>query len=153
MHDHLTAVPGGCRKSLPRYLNVQLRMDLFIKWVVVNIFLPITDIAPAKAPLNRFSIRAAQRRPSFGWRKNQNTFQRHLVQPGEYVVRFYNLHLTLNRCSTESFAKFSRIEKDFEKEGPENPLNELYRKTEETELVQAEKRVWARQAELLRNCL
>ena len=40
--------------------------------------------------------------------------------------------------------RFSQIEMELEKEGPENPLNELYRKTEETELVQAEKRVRAR---------
>jgi hypothetical protein len=44
---------------------------------------------------------------------------------------------------------FSQIEADLEKKGPENPLNELYRKTEETELVQAEKRVRARHAESL----
>jgi len=151
MHDHLTAFPGGCRKSLPRYLNVQLRMDLFIKWVVVNIFLPITDTAPAKAPLNRFSIRAAQWCPSFGWRKNQNRFQGHLAQPGVYVVRFYKSTSNVKQVLNGEFCKkFSRIEKDLEKEGLENPLNELYRKTEETELVQAEKRV---RAKLLRNCL
>jgi len=40
--------------------------------------------------------------------------------------------------------RFSQIEMDLEKEGPENPLNELYRKAEETELAQAEKRVRAR---------
>lgn len=45
--------------------------------------------------------------------------------------------------------KFSRIEADLEKEGPENPLNELYRRSEETELAQAEKRVRARLAGLV----
>lgn len=40
--------------------------------------------------------------------------------------------------------RFSQIEMDLEKEGHENPLNELYRKAEETELAQAEKRVRAR---------
>ncbi|KAG7099091.1 hypothetical protein E1B28_000965 [Marasmius oreades] len=40
--------------------------------------------------------------------------------------------------------KFSLIEADLEKDGQENPLNELYRRTEETELAQAEKRVKAR---------
>jgi len=42
--------------------------------------------------------------------------------------------------------KFSQIEADLEKEGDENPLNELYRKAEETELAQAEKRVKERLA-------
>lgn len=40
--------------------------------------------------------------------------------------------------------EFSKIEDSLEKEGNENPLNELYRKAEETELGQAEKRVRAR---------
>jgi hypothetical protein len=41
------------------------------------------------------------------------------------------------------------IEDDLEKEGGANPLNELYRLSEEMELVQAEKRVRARLAGLL----
>ncbi|KAL0071862.1 hypothetical protein AAF712_000784 [Marasmius tenuissimus] len=45
--------------------------------------------------------------------------------------------------------KFSQIEADLEKEGDENPLNVLYRKAEETELAQAEKRVKARLAGLV----
>lgn len=45
--------------------------------------------------------------------------------------------------------QFSQIEADLEKEGDENPLNQLYKKSEETELVQAEKRVRARLANLL----
>ncbi|KAG6842235.1 hypothetical protein C0991_000205 [Blastosporella zonata] len=40
--------------------------------------------------------------------------------------------------------EFSKIEDDLEKEGSENPLNELYRRSEESELGQAEKRVRAR---------
>jgi len=44
---------------------------------------------------------------------------------------------------------FSKIEEDLEKEGSENPLNELYRKSEEMPLVQAEKRVRARLAGLM----
>ncbi|KAF8898783.1 Acetohydroxy acid isomeroreductase, catalytic domain-containing protein, partial [Infundibulicybe gibba] len=45
--------------------------------------------------------------------------------------------------------EFSKIEEDLEKDGPENPLNELYRRSGETELGQAEKRVRARLADLL----
>jgi len=44
---------------------------------------------------------------------------------------------------------FSKIEQDLEKEGLANPLNELYRRSEETELAQAEKRVRARLSGLL----
>ncbi|TFY67130.1 hypothetical protein EVJ58_g1822 [Rhodofomes roseus] len=45
--------------------------------------------------------------------------------------------------------EFTKIEADLEKEGDENPLNVLYKKSEETELVQAEKRVRSRLANLL----
>lgn len=45
--------------------------------------------------------------------------------------------------------EFSKIEADLEKEGAENPLNELYRKSEESELGQAEKRVRQRLAGIL----
>ena len=45
--------------------------------------------------------------------------------------------------------EFSKIEDDLEKEGDENPLNILYKKSEESELGQAEKRVRARLAGLL----
>ncbi|KAF8445900.1 IlvN-domain-containing protein [Boletus edulis BED1] len=44
---------------------------------------------------------------------------------------------------------FSLIADDLEKDGSANPLNELYRRSEEMELVQAEKRVRARLAGLL----
>ncbi|EGO00490.1 hypothetical protein SERLA73DRAFT_181112 [Serpula lacrymans var. lacrymans S7.3] len=55
-----------------------------------------------------------------------------------------------NQVLNGKFCKaFSLIEEDLEKEGAENPLNELYRRSEETELAQAEKRVRARLAELL----
>lgn len=40
--------------------------------------------------------------------------------------------------------EFSKIEGALEKEGDENPLNELYKKSEASELGQAEKRVRAR---------
>ncbi|KAF9453851.1 IlvN-domain-containing protein [Macrolepiota fuliginosa MF-IS2] len=46
-------------------------------------------------------------------------------------------------------AEFSRLEDGLEKEGDENPLNELYRRADETELAKAEKRVRARLAGLL----
>jgi hypothetical protein len=44
---------------------------------------------------------------------------------------------------------FSQIEDDLDKEGDTNPLNELYKRSEEMELVKAEKRVRARLAGLL----
>ncbi|KIJ26122.1 hypothetical protein M422DRAFT_272815, partial [Sphaerobolus stellatus SS14] len=47
-------------------------------------------------------------------------------------------------------AAFAKIENDLEKEGPENPLEELYRKTEESELGQAEIRVRERLKEQLK---
>ncbi|EJD04103.1 IlvN-domain-containing protein [Fomitiporia mediterranea MF3/22] len=50
-----------------------------------------------------------------------------------------------NQILSGKFAKeFSKIEDALDKEGSENPLNELYRRAEETELGQAEKRVRAR---------
>ncbi|ESK97934.1 ketol-acid reductoisomerase [Moniliophthora roreri MCA 2997] len=55
-----------------------------------------------------------------------------------------------NQVLNGSFCKkFSEIEADLEKVGPQNPLHELYRKAEETELAQAEKRVKARLSNLL----
>lgn len=45
--------------------------------------------------------------------------------------------------------EFTKIEADLEKEGAANPLNELYRRSEESELGQAEKRVRARLAGLI----
>lgn len=42
--------------------------------------------------------------------------------------------------------EFSKIEADLEKEGSANPLNELYRMSEESELGKAEKRVRSRLA-------
>jgi len=45
--------------------------------------------------------------------------------------------------------ELSKIEADLELVGPQNPLNELYRKAEETEMAQAEKRVRERLAQLL----
>lgn len=50
-----------------------------------------------------------------------------------------------NRVLNGAFAKeFSKIEDALEKEGPENPLEELYRRSEETELGKAEIRVRSR---------
>lgn len=45
--------------------------------------------------------------------------------------------------------EFQKIEADLEKEGNDNPLNVLYRKSEATELGQAEQRVRKRLADLL----
>ncbi|KAF4605181.1 hypothetical protein EYR40_003964 [Pleurotus pulmonarius] len=51
-------------------------------------------------------------------------------------------NILYNQVLNGKFCKeFSKIEADLEKEGAENPLNELYRKSEESELGQAEKRV------------
>ncbi|KAG6857530.1 hypothetical protein H0H87_000129 [Tephrocybe sp. NHM501043] len=59
-------------------------------------------------------------------------------------------HVLYNQVLNGKFCEeFSKIEDDLEKEGPENPLNELYRRSEESELGQAEKRVRARLAGLL----
>lgn len=55
-----------------------------------------------------------------------------------------------NQILSGKFSKeFSKLEDDLEKEGEGNPLNELYRRTEESELAQAEKRVRSRLAGLL----
>lgn len=57
-------------------------------------------------------------------------------------------HILHNQVLNGKFCKeFSKIEDDLEKEGPENPLNELYRRSEASELGQAEKRVRQRLAE------
>ena len=44
--------------------------------------------------------------------------------------------------------ELSKIEDDLEKDGPENPLNELYRRAEESELGRAEIRVRQRLGQL-----
>ncbi|KAI0076056.1 IlvN-domain-containing protein [Panus rudis PR-1116 ss-1] len=55
-----------------------------------------------------------------------------------------------NRVLNGKFAEeFSKIEDALEKEGDENPLEQLYKKSEESELGQAEKRVRERLAGLL----
>ncbi|KAF8905547.1 hypothetical protein CPB84DRAFT_1814170 [Gymnopilus junonius] len=55
-----------------------------------------------------------------------------------------------NQILNGKFAEhLSKIEPDLEKDGLQNPLNQLYAKAEETELVQAEKRVRGRLADLL----
>ncbi|KAG6849509.1 hypothetical protein H0H93_007863 [Arthromyces matolae] len=54
-------------------------------------------------------------------------------------------HILHNQVLNGKFCEeFSKIEDDLEKEGDQNPLNELYRRSEESELGQAEKRVRAR---------
>jgi len=60
------------------------------------------------------------------------------------------LLISLMQILNGKFCKtFSQIEDDLDKEGDANPLNELYRRSEEMELVKAEKRVKARLAGLL----
>lgn len=55
-----------------------------------------------------------------------------------------------NQVINGKFAShLTKIEADLEKDGLDNPLNELYRRAEETELVQAEKRVKQRLSGLL----
>jgi len=55
-----------------------------------------------------------------------------------------------NQVLNGKFCKeFTKIEDKLEEEGHKNPLNELYRRSEETELAQAEKRVRARLANLI----
>ncbi|KAF8807366.1 IlvN-domain-containing protein [Phlegmacium glaucopus] len=55
-----------------------------------------------------------------------------------------------NQILSGNFCReFSKIEADLELDGLANPLNELYRKAEETELAQAEKRVRRHLADLL----
>jgi len=66
------------------------------------------------------------------------------------AIREHFKHILHNQVLNGKFCgEFSKIEADLEKEGDENPLNQLYKKSEETELVQAEKRVRARLANLL----
>ncbi|KAF9568425.1 IlvN-domain-containing protein [Agrocybe pediades] len=55
-----------------------------------------------------------------------------------------------NQVLNGKFSKeLSQIEADLELEGPENPLNKLYQRAEQTELAQAEKRVRERLSGLL----
>jgi len=66
-------------------------------------------------------------------------------------VRNHFKDILYNQILNGKFTKhFTQIEEDLEKEGLDNPLNQLYKKTEDMELVQAEKRVRARLAELLK---
>lgn len=59
------------------------------------------------------------------------------------------MHYVVQILNGKFCAAFSKIELDLEKEGDENPLNQLYKKSDELELVKAEKRVRARLADLL----
>ncbi|KAH7916408.1 IlvN-domain-containing protein [Hygrophoropsis aurantiaca] len=69
---------------------------------------------------------------------------------GGEAMREHFKDILYNQILNGKFTKeFSKIEDDLEKEGLDNPLNELYRRSEEIELVQAEKRVRARLAGLL----
>ena len=63
--------------------------------------------------------------------------------------RYSSAHFVRQVLNGKFCGEFSKIEEDLEKEGDANPLNQLYKKSEETELVQAEKRVRARLANLL----
>ena len=66
------------------------------------------------------------------------------------ATREHFKNILYNQVLNGKFQKeFSQIEDDLEKEGDENPLNILYKKSEESELGQAEKRVRARLAGLL----
>ncbi|KAF9535438.1 IlvN-domain-containing protein [Crepidotus variabilis] len=66
------------------------------------------------------------------------------------AARTHFKEILYNQVINGKFAKhLTSIEADLEKEGLQNPLNELYRRAEETELVQAEKRVRQRLANLL----
>ncbi|KAG6885568.1 hypothetical protein C0993_012570 [Termitomyces sp. T159_Od127] len=63
-----------------------------------------------------------------------------LALDGEAARKHFK-DILYNRVLNGKFCEeFSKIEDDLEKEGPENPLNELYRRSEESELGQAEKR-------------
>ncbi|TFK77132.1 IlvN-domain-containing protein [Pluteus cervinus] len=63
------------------------------------------------------------------------------------AVRAHFKDILYNQVLNGKFCKeFSKIEDDLEKEGLDNPLNELYRRMEESELGQAEARVRARLA-------
>lgn len=58
------------------------------------------------------------------------------------AAREHFKHILHNQVLNGKFAnEFSKIEADLEKTGPENPLEELYTKTEQSELGQAEIRV------------
>ncbi|KAA1471529.1 IlvN-domain-containing protein [Dentipellis sp. KUC8613] len=60
-------------------------------------------------------------------------------------IRAHFKEILYNQVLNGKFQKeFSKIEEDLEKEGDANPLNQLYTKSEESELGQGEKRVRAR---------
>ena len=66
------------------------------------------------------------------------------------AAREHFKHILYNQVLNGKVQKeFSKIEDDLEKEGDANPLNVLYKKSEESELGQAEKRVRARLAGLI----
>ncbi|KAI0032749.1 IlvN-domain-containing protein [Vararia minispora EC-137] len=61
------------------------------------------------------------------------------------AIRAHFKDILYNQVLSGKFQReFSQIEDDLEKEGDANPLNQLYSKSEETELGQGEKRVRAR---------
>ncbi|KAH9950384.1 IlvN-domain-containing protein [Amylocystis lapponica] len=66
------------------------------------------------------------------------------ISPARSMLTYVSQVLNGKFCE-----EFSKIEADLEKEGSANPLNELYRKTNASELVEAEVRVRSRLADLL----
>lgn len=67
------------------------------------------------------------------------------------AARAHFKDILYNQVLNGKFCKeFSKLEAGLELEGPENPLNELYRRAEDTELGQAELRVRQRLADLLK---
>jgi len=65
-------------------------------------------------------------------------------------VREHFRNILYNQILNGKFCReFSKIEADLELEGDANPLNQLYKKSEESDLAQAEKRVRSRLAGLL----
>ena len=61
------------------------------------------------------------------------------------AIRAHFAEILHNQVLNGKFQReFTQIEDDLEKEGDENPLNQLYLKSEQTELGQGEKRVRAR---------
>ncbi|EKM83908.1 hypothetical protein AGABI1DRAFT_110516 [Agaricus bisporus var. burnettii JB137-S8] len=69
---------------------------------------------------------------------------------GETAKRHFEDILYNQILSGKFSAEFSDLEDDFEKEGDQNPLNRLYDRASDSALGQAEKRVRARLADLLK---
>lgn len=106
---------------------------------------PYLNYYPVEAPLDLLSVWPVTRGIEFGWSWSKRPLQGYTIQPGMFFVSDEHPDVNSVQILSGKFAKeFSELEDALEKKGEGNPLDDLYRRSEESELGQAEKRVRSR---------